>query len=111
MILLKYKNKKIEKKCNDENEMKKYFKNDKLIVENLQALLFHFDNENSIYDFNTIIYLLGYNLEKITNSKYYSMRIVPKKNKRKNRIILLIVSDDGKEIEIVDFDDEHRYKQ
>lgn len=110
MINLKYKNKKLEKICNDEKEMRKYFNNDKMLIENLQALLFLFDNEDSIYNFSNKIYLKGYNFEKITNTKFYSMRIVPKKDKRKNRIILLIVSSDGKEIEIIDFDDEHRYR-
>lgn len=110
MVKLKYKNKKIEKICNDINEMQRYFKNDKLLVDNLIALLFHFDSVESIYDFNSTPYLKGYNFEKITNTNNYSLRIVPKMNKRKDRIILLIISGDGKEIEIIGIDSEHRYK-
>ncbi|MBP5446326.1 MAG: hypothetical protein J6Y28_09165 [Acholeplasmatales bacterium] len=110
MIILKYKNKKIEKLCNDVNEMQRYFKNDKLLIENLKVLLFHFGSVDTIYDFNAKAFLKGYNLEKIVGTKYYSIRIVPKINKRKDRMIIIIVSDDGKEIEIVDIDSEHRYK-
>lgn len=40
----------------DEVEMKKYFKDDKLLIDNLKALLFHFDSVDSIYDFNSIPY-------------------------------------------------------
>lgn len=110
MIKLKYKNKKIEKICNDEVEMKKYFGYDTLLVESLMALLHHFDSMDSIYDFKTVPYLRGYNFEKIENTNNYSLRIVPKKDKRKDRIILFIISNDGKEIEIVEIDSEHRYK-
>jgi len=110
MIKLKYRNKKIEKICNDEDEMQRYFKNDKLLVENLKTLLFHFDSVDSIYVFNSVPYLKGYNLEKITNKNSYSLRIVPKMKKRKDRIVLIVISDDGKEIEIIGIDSEHRYK-
>ena len=109
MITIKYKNKRLEKICNDENEMQKFFENDKLLVENLKSLLFHFDSLNSIFDFKKEVYLLGYNLEKLKDSDYYSIRIVPKKNKRKARIILFIIKSDGKEIEIIDIDKEHKY--
>ena len=109
MIKLKYKNNKLEKIFNDENEMKKYFKNDKLLVNGLQALIFHFDRVDSIYDFINIDYLKGYNLEKIKDLNYYSIRVVPKKNKRKDRVILLVISSDGKNVEIIDIDSEHRY--
>lgn len=110
MINLKYKNKQLENIFNDEEEMKKYFKNDIMLVNGLKALMFLFDSEDCIYDFNKKDYLKGYNLEKITDSKYHSIRVVPKKDKKKERIILLIVSEDGKKIEIVDIDKNHRYK-
>ncbi len=110
MINLKYKNKQLEKIFNDEEEMKKYFKNDIMLVNGLKALVFLFGSEDSIYEFNKKDYLKGYNLEKITDSKYHSIRVVPKKDKKKERIILLIVSDDGRNVKIVEIDKDHRYR-
>ena len=110
MIKLKYKNNRLEKIFNDEEEMKKYFNYDKMLVDGLQALSSLFDSEDSIYNFNNKPYLKGYNLEKVTDTKYHSIRVVPKRDKRKERIILLIVSDDGKEVEIIDINKKHDYK-
>jgi len=101
MINLKYKNKQLEKIFNDEEEMKKYFKNDIMLVNGLKTLMFLFDSEDCIYGFNKKDYLKGYNLEKIIDSKYHSIRVVPKKDKKKERIILLIVSEDGKKLKLL----------
>lgn len=110
-MVVNYKNNRLKKICNDENEMQRFFKNDKLLIDNLKSLLYLFDSLDTIYDFSERNYLKGYNLEKIVDSEYYSIRVVPKKDKRKARVILFIISDNGREIEIIDINKEHKYNQ
>ena len=108
-IDIQYKNSKIEKICTKIKNMDDFFGHDKMLVEGLQALMTFLDNEKSIYDFKEKVYLKGYNLEKITNSDKMSLRIIPKKNKRKERMILFTTNSDGSAICIVEIND-HNYK-
>lgn len=111
MIDLNFSNAKLKRLFEDEAEMKKQLKNRDL-VEGLKVLINHFESEESIYDFLDKSYLKGYNFEPIVNSKVknlYSIRIVPKKDKFKERIIILKISSDGRKIEIYDLDKNHRY--
>ena len=108
-IYVKYSNKKIEEICNNEKKMESFFKHDKLLIDGLKVLMIHFDLLDSIYDFWTIEALKGYNLEKITNSDKLSIRIIPKKRKKKERMILISINQNGDTIEIIEINN-HDYK-
>lgn len=108
-IDIQYKNNKIENICTKEKYMESFFGHDKLLIEGLKTLISILENEESIYNFKEKKYLMGYNLEKIVNSNKLSLRIIPKKCKRKERMIIMTISDDGSLICIQEIND-HNYK-
>ena len=108
-IDIQYKNSKIEKICTKEKYMESFFGHDQLLIEGLKTLIVLLENEESIYNFKEKKYLIGYNLEKIVNSDKLSLRIVPKKDKRKERMIIMTISNDGSSICIQEIND-HKYK-
>jgi len=89
--------------------MDSFFKHDKKLIEALQVLMTLLKQLDSIYDFWKISILSGYSLEKIVNSDKLSIRIIPKKRKRIERMFLLVVSEDGQAIKILDIN-KHVYK-
>ena len=89
--------------------MESFFGHDKLLIEGLQILMTFLKNEDSIDDLNNKIYLKWYNLENINNSNKLSLRIIPKKRKRKERVILFVADDIGSSICILEIND-HNYK-
>ena len=89
--------------------MEAFFKHDKNLIEGLKTLMTLLENQDSIFDFKSFQYLQGYNLEKIVNSDKLSLRIIPKRRKKKERMILFTISDDGSSICIVEIND-HSYK-
>ena len=103
-----YANNRIERLCNDENQMEREFDHDKDLIEGLQTLMILFGQFDNIFDF--IKFLPGYNLEKVTGSKNnaYSIRIIPKKRKSPYRMYLIPYSE-GIEINIQKID-AHEYK-
>lgn len=108
IIDIQFKNNSIKKICTEEKSMESFFKHDKVLIEGLQVLIQILENEDSIFDFNTKEYLRGYNFEKITNSDKMSLRIIPKKRKRKERMIIFVISNDGKSICIEEINN-HNY--
>ena len=100
-------NNKIKKICCEEAEMKRFFKHNKELVDGLKVLMFHLENEENVSAFRTCIHLKGYNFEKLSNSELYSVRIIPKMRKTKERMLLVVVNEIGNEIEIRDINNKH----
>lgn len=103
-----YANNRIERLCNDENQMEKEFNHNKDLIEGLQILMILFDQFDNIFDFKKC--LPDYNLEKVRGSKNnaHSIRIIPKKRKSPYRMYLIPYKD-GIEINIQKID-AHEYK-
>ena len=100
-------NNKIKKICCEEAEMKRFFKHNKELVDGLKVLMFHLEKEENVSSFHTRVYLKGYNFEKMSNSELYSIRIIPKMRKAKERMLLVVVNDIGNEIEIREINNQH----
>lgn len=103
-----YANNRIERLCNDENQMEKEFNHNKELIDGLQALMILLEKLDNIFDI--MKFVPGYNLEKVTGSKNnaYSIRIIPKKRKSPYRMYLIPYSE-GIEINIQKID-AHEYK-
>lgn len=111
IILIEFSSKKIEDVCTNEKKMKSFFKNEKGLIEGLEVLISLLDNIDSIYEFWKNELYKGYNLEKIKNtSGLFSIRIIPKKKKYKERMILISMNDNGSKIQIIDIID-HNYEK
>ena len=87
--------------------MKRFFGHNKELVDGLKVLMNHLMKEENVSAFSTCIYLKGYNFEKLSNSELYSIRIIPKMRKTKERMILVVVNDIGNEIEIREINNKH----
>jgi len=83
LINIKYSNNKIKSICEDYKKMESFFEHDKLLFEGLQVLMNLFINMETIYDFWNKDYLKEYNLEHIINSNNLSIKIIPKKRKKR----------------------------
>lgn len=88
--------------------MIKYFDYDESLVEGLKVLIILIENEEKLDNFYIKMYLKGYNLEKLTNSRYHSLRIIPKKVKSKMRLIIFKINEVGDSIEIVEISDHYK---
>ena len=88
--------------------MERFFAHDKALVEGLKVLVILLKNEEKLDNFYYKDYLKGYNLEKLTNSVNYSLRIIPKKMKSIKRMIVFKVNESGDSINIVDISDHYK---
>lgn len=88
--------------------MEKFFAHSKELVEGLKVLMVLLETEDKLDNFFSKEYLRGYNLEKLTNSVNYSLRIIPKKMKSKKRMIVIKVNEVGDSIEIIDINDHYK---
>lgn len=88
--------------------MKKFFAYNDDLIEGLKVLVLLLNKEEKLDNFFKKEYLKGYNLEKLTNSVCYSLRIIPKKKKSKIRMIIFKVNEVGDSINIIDINDHYK---
>ena len=88
--------------------MEKFFAHNRDLVEGLKVLMFLLNTEEKLDNFYNKEYLKGYNLEKLTNSANYSIRIIPKKAKSKKRMLVIKENETGNSIEIVEISDHYK---
>jgi len=88
--------------------MDRFFGHNKKLVEGLKVLMVLLKYHNSINDFYSMNALSGYNLEKLTNRDEYSIRIIPKKRKSQERMLIIKIDKSGTEIKILEINKHYK---